>query len=324
MERETMTDQRSESFRSVYTRLVLSSLVMILTGIGLTATAEAATYRVTFDATWSEETHPEGFPGNPHFSALIGGTHNSDVAFWEVGELASLGVKRMAEWGSQTPLDEEVEAAIAAGTAEYVVRGEVNPDSPSTTSFSFEISQDFSLVTLVSMVAPSPDWFVGVSGIDLWEGDAWLEEAVVTLWPHDAGTDSGVNYTSSDQPTVPPEPISLIVDPPLGNGVPLGTFTFTLEGGQTDVPEVAAASLHNAPNPFNPATNIHFSLPRAGHVRLDVFDLAGRRVANLIDGERASGPHSVSFSPDNLGSGVYLYRLQTDRLQLVQKMTLLE
>ena len=60
----------------------------------------------------------------------------------------------MAEWGSQTPLDEEVEAAIAAGHAGAVLRDDVVLASPGMTSFDFTVSQDFSLVTLVAMVAP--------------------------------------------------------------------------------------------------------------------------------------------------------------------------
>ena len=322
-----MFGQRPECMRSLYRLLPLALVAVVVTGIGLgTVTAEAATYRITFTATWSEESHPEGFPSNPHFSGLIGGTHNGEVSFWDVGELASPGIKAMAETGSQTPLDEEVEEAIAAGSAEFVVRGG-GTDSPGVTNLSFEISSDFSLITLVSMVAPSPDWFVGVSGLDLWDGDAWVEEAVVTLWPYDAGTDSGANYGSPNQPTEPPEPIALIVDPPLGNGVPLGTFTFTLESGQTAVPQALDFALHNAPNPFNPRTTIRFSLAREQQVKVSVFDLAGKRMAELFNGVMPAGEHPVQWngkdaSGHDVSSGTYLIYMESENRVYSSKMML--
>jgi len=74
--------------------------------------AATARYRVTFDATWSAQTHPTDIPGNAHFSGLIGGTHRSTVKVWEEGALASEGIQLMAERGRQTPLlDLEVGAA---------------------------------------------------------------------------------------------------------------------------------------------------------------------------------------------------------------------
>src|SRR5262245_4016497 len=71
-----------------------------------------AQFNVEFDATWSAQTHPLSFPPGPHFSPLIGGTHNSSIHFWAVGELASQGIQDMAERGRTTPLDLEVQAAI--------------------------------------------------------------------------------------------------------------------------------------------------------------------------------------------------------------------
>ena len=80
------------------------------------------------------------------------------------------------------------------------------------------------------MIAPSPDWFVGVSGLSLYENGEWISQKVVELVPYDAGTDSGVSYNSANLATANPEPISKIeVTLFLVNGdvPPLGTFTFT-------------------------------------------------------------------------------------------------
>ena len=192
--------------------------------------AATARYRVRFNATWSRTTHPNEFPSRPHFSGLIGGTHNDQVKFWDSGQNATPGIKNMAETGGQSLLANEVRAAIQAGTAERVILGGGISSSPGLVSLEFEISRDFPLVTLVSMIAPSPDWFVGVHDLSLLDAGDWFEERTVELFPYDAGTDSGVSFNSPDAPTVPPQPIRRITEPPLGNGrtaAPLGTFTFS-------------------------------------------------------------------------------------------------
>jgi hypothetical protein len=191
-----------------------------------------ARYRVTFEATWTAVTHPLEAPPNPHFSPLIGATHTANVAFWREGALASEGIRRMAEQGRTSPLDDEIRAAIAAGTANQLFQGE-GISSPKSTSLEITLSRDFPLVTLVTMVAPSPDWYAGVAGLALLENGSWVEDRIVALVPWDAGTDSGRTFLSPDEETLPRQPISRITSAPLANGgqaVPLGTFRFTRIG----------------------------------------------------------------------------------------------
>jgi hypothetical protein len=191
-----------------------------------------ARYRVVFDSTWTAATHPQDAPDNPHFSPPIGATHNASVAFWRDGALASDGIRLMAEVGRTNPLDDEIRAAIAAGTAQNLFIG-VGFSSPKTVSLEFEVSRTHPLVTLVTMVAPSPDWFAGVAGLPLFENGAWVAERVVQVIPWDAGTDSGASFMSNDLPTVPRQPIARISTAPFAAGgvvTPLGTFRFTRIG----------------------------------------------------------------------------------------------
>ena len=199
-----------------------------VTGVAtLTVADSVVSYIVTFDATWSAETHPVSFPSNPHFSGLIGGTHNADLVVWQVGSAASTGIKDMAELGSTSPLDSEIEAGIQAGTAWRLLRGgNLNPSPGSAGPLAFEIHADFPLVTLVSMIAPSPDWFVGVSAMSLFADGVWIDRIVIELAPYDAGTDSGVIYKSSNLPTQPPVAISKLDTSPFDTNQVLGTFTF--------------------------------------------------------------------------------------------------
>ncbi len=85
----------------------------------------------------------------------------------------------------------------------------------------------------------------------------------------------------------------------------------------------------NYPNPFNPSTEISFTLAEAGHVRLEVFNVMGQKVATLVDGYRASGPHTAvwdgrTVSGDPASSGVYFYRLETGSFADTRKMMLLK
>ncbi len=191
-----------------------------------------ATYEVTFTSTWSSATHPTNFPSSPHYSGLIGGTHNSSATFWETGSTASLGIKQMAEFGSKLALQSEVQTAIADGTAERVLSGGGIGRSPGLTRMTFDVSEDFPLVTLTSMLAPSPDWFVGVNGQSLRSSTGWEDEIIVELFVYDAGTDSGSNYTSANQATSPQENIARMTDDPFvynGEVRSVGTFVFELQ-----------------------------------------------------------------------------------------------
>lgn len=84
----------------------------------------------------------------------------------------------------------------------------------------------------------------------------------------------------------------------------------------------------NFPNPFNPTTTIQFSIPSsvAGSVpvRLSVFDMLGREVVVLVDESRPAGRHTVTFNASALGSGVYLYRLQSGSMTETRRMTLIK
>lgn len=189
-----------------------------------------ARYRMVFRATWSRQSHPVDFPDDAHFSPLVGGTHTASVSFWGDATLATPGIRDMAERGRTSPLDTEIRAAIAAGTADQVLVGDDVDRSPGSATIDFDMRREFPLVTMVTMVAPSPDWFVGVSGLALFEGGAWVSGRDVELVAWDAGTDSGTTFRSADRATSPPALISRILTVPLtpgGQPVPLGSFSFT-------------------------------------------------------------------------------------------------
>ncbi|MCP4573939.1 MAG: hypothetical protein GY838_16390 [bacterium] len=86
----------------------------------------------------------------------------------------------------------------------------------------------------------------------------------------------------------------------------------------------APLRLGGRPNPFNPSTTFTFELPRSGHVHLEAFDAAGRKVATLVDRRLGAGPHEVTWAPRRLSSGMYVIRLRAGGETALQRMTLLK
>lgn len=78
----------------------------------------------------------------------------------------------------------------------------------------------------------------------------------------------------------------------------------------------------NYPNPFNPVTEIRYDISEATHVRLIVYDIAGREAARLVDGVVEVGRHSVLFDATGLVSGVYIYKLEAGAFNLTARMIL--
>jgi hypothetical protein len=97
--------------------------------------------------------------------------------------------------------------------------------------------------------------------------------------------------------------------------------------GEPGLPYVFALG-QNYPNPFNPTTRIEYTIPKAGQVSLQVFDILGRKVATLVNDVRHAGTHRIQWHGTNdrgmsVASGVYIYQLSSGGLQKVQKMMLM-
>ena len=203
--------------------LPLSLLPLLFLPSRAHAQAPTADYEVVFESTWTALTHPIQFPADPHFSRPIGATHDDTAVFWEPGGLASPGIEDVAEIGGVNLLWTEFGVEMAAGSTDqrFLTNGF---DSPGSVTITFTADLDFPNLTLVSMLAPSPDWFVGVHGYPLLDQGWWIDERTIDLHTYDAGTDLGASYESPDADADPQLPIAL-QGFPLEVGVPVGTFT---------------------------------------------------------------------------------------------------
>ncbi|MCX6158610.1 MAG: YCF48-related protein [Ignavibacteriae bacterium] len=109
-----------------------------------------------------------------------------------------------------------------------------------------------------------------------------------------------------------------------------GTILKTTNGGSTwiqpinsEIPKGYKLE-QNFPNPFNPSTNIKFSLPKTGYVKFSVYDMLGKEISVLINEKMGAGNYEVSFDGSNCPSGTYFYKLSTEDYSTVKRMVILK
>ncbi len=189
--------------------------------------SDTAIYSVAFNATWSATTHPTDFPSGAHFSPLIGAVHNDSASFWVSGETATPGIEQMAETGGTGLLTREIRAEIP-DNAISVINGRGISSPASTTISEVIVTLDHPLITLVTMIAPSPDWFVGTAGQSMQdEFGQWVDELTFVLYPYDSGTDDGTSYRSPNADSSPKQAIKGLKGVSPFSDEPIGTYTFT-------------------------------------------------------------------------------------------------
>ena len=188
-------------------------------------------YIATFNFNWNNTDFPTDYPSNAHFSKLIGWAHDSSQTFFKVGTSASAGIKSMAETGSVSPLDVEFVELIEEEKGFNYFIGDNLGSGTGNIVLNVEVTKEYPSITLATMIAPSPDWYIAVVNINLLENNTFVNQKTVEAHVYDAGTDDGATYTSPDAITDPQQPITLFVDSPLGNGTALNatiaTVTFT-------------------------------------------------------------------------------------------------
>ena len=117
-----------------------------------------------------------------------------------------------------------------------------------------------------------------------------------------------------------------------GHNVYISQIDYGLTDIEDDNPNTLPSGYgleQNYPNPFNPSTSIEFSLPSKSHVKLEVYNLLGRKIASIADRFFESGTHTVNwdgknFSGEQSASGIYFYRMEAGQFDLTRKMILLK
>ncbi|XP_011315131.1 spondin-1 [Fopius arisanus] len=177
-------------------------------GSGCCACDEAK-YSLIMEGIWSNTTHPKDFPFSAwltHFSDVIGASHEPNFSFWGSDHVSTDGFRQLAEWGSASGLEAELRAKAQHLRTLVKAAGLWYPNVNTNTTTSFRVDRKHPLLSVASMLGPSPDWVVGVSKLNLCQKDCtWLSRMDIDLYPWDAGTDNGISYMSPNSETRPRE-----------------------------------------------------------------------------------------------------------------------
>jgi hypothetical protein len=138
-----------------------------------------------------------------------------------------------------------------------------------------------------------------------------------------AGIDSGETFDGIWTAKVSAGPLEVWADEPFAIQITRGAITTSLAWEGSEIPQ-GLELRQNFPNPFNPETTISFGLPETGRVELVIYDMMGREVSRLVDGNLDAGWHQIRWDASRLASGTYIYRIQTAGNVRSQIMTLLK
>ena len=218
-----------------FIRLLLLSLILYGCTKEKTSNAtplqDSAQYQLEVFFDWTASRHPSElgpFPAGAHFSPLIGSIHQENHSFFSKGSTASQGMESMAETGATAILTREVQEQINAGVALRLLQANGSTSAQETKSLGvISADGDHAFLTIVSMIAPSPDWFVAVQNLALKDSlGNWLETIEAPLVSLDAGTDSGHQFTAPNEDTQPKGSIEAFVTE---NSISLGRIRLTKE-----------------------------------------------------------------------------------------------
>ncbi len=177
-----------------------------------------------------------------------------------------------------------------------------------------KVGQKFDYNLQVSTARPGDSVAVKIKGLPAW---AYYMTATRTIEGVPSSGDSGVDT------------ILIVIIDSAGNWdaqsvrIEVVDTSSTLTVTASKTPS-GFALFQDYPNPFNPSTVIIYQLPAYGHVILKVYDIMGREIVTLVDGNQSAGFHSVKFNGSKLSSGVYLCQLKAGSYSSIKKMMMLK
>lgn len=171
-------------------------------------------YTVVLKSRWTAANHPFEYPAagaltGPHFSGLIGATHNASYTLFAEGARPTPGLENLSEQGKHAPLDEEIRAAAGRGAVGALFESGPLKDFGDSLVTTIRVDSAHPMVSLVAMIAPSPDWFTGAASVPLMENGAWVPSRTIELNAYDSGGDDGATYKAPDRDTNPKKPTML-------------------------------------------------------------------------------------------------------------------
>ncbi|MFS4482621.1 spondin domain-containing protein [Hyunsoonleella sp. 2307UL5-6] len=276
-----------------------------------------ANYDISVTTIWNTTDHTS-VPESAHWSPLAGATHKTANTILEFGTSAPTtnGIKNIAETGNTSAFSSEISALITSGEANQYLQQGFAPfaGNASTSNInSITVNEDFPLITLVSMVAPSPDWFIAINSLDLKSGDpsinnGWRDTFTIDVFAYDSGTDSGTDYTSGNAVTSPRTSISMVSGFPI-NGNRMATVTFTFNSstlGSENLNTLEGISIF--PNPVTDKLTIS-NLNNINLESIEIFTVLGNLNRKILIKDVIT---TIQVDTSNLTSGIYLLKLNNE------------
>lgn len=180
-----------------------------------------AAYKIIITGTWQMPQHT--VPTGNHFTTFLGMVHSNTSYIFKNGTQASKGVEDIAEVGDPAALNNEIASHIISGKAwnSFLIN---LPGITGKDSTIINVRVDKSLVSFESMIAPSPDWFVGLESYNLIQGGNWVNDITVNAYGYDAGTEDGDVFDYTNPASIPQQNIRLLT-PAIANVIANGNAT---------------------------------------------------------------------------------------------------
>ncbi|MEC3907392.1 spondin domain-containing protein [Tamlana sp. 2201CG12-4] len=301
-----------KNFTLLFT-LLLNSLVF---------SQSTATYTIVFESFWETPAADPvngistiAMPDSPHWSPLAIATHKTVNSILEMNTMASTGIENIAETGSTSAFESEV---TANADADKFVIGSGLGAAQGTISQNIDISEAYPLVSLATMIAPSPDWFIAVNSENLRSGNnavnnGWKASYTIDVFPYDAGTEDGSGYSISNPATNPQGVISSLSNMSPFDGTNssmshrIGTVTFNYESStlsNEDTEPLEKVTLF--PNPAQDNVTIA-NIQNLQLNSIEIYNILGEMV-KVIQVE--AGINSINIDLKTLNKGIYLFQLK--------------
>ncbi|XP_073996424.1 spondin-2-like [Rhodnius prolixus] len=179
-------------------------LLILAFGMNIVCSCQSdklASYTVVMHTFWTRDRFPKHYPDwrpTAQFSKLIGMSHDKKWSLFRVGSPVNNQVKTFAETGRW----EVTEGQGSPGLLDQFT-GPPVPSGQGRTEAQFFLDGNHSMVSLMSRIIPSPDWFVGLDSFQLCVDGNWLDTITIEVDPLDAGTDNGFTFTAANWATEP-------------------------------------------------------------------------------------------------------------------------
>ncbi|MDO5970454.1 spondin domain-containing protein [Flavivirga aquimarina] len=293
--------------------------ISILFTYMLSFSQSTANYTIVFESIWesvainsTEGQSTIALPSNAHWSPLAVVTHQTPDVFLMMGAAASSGIEDIAETGSTNAFETEVNNNTDAD--KVIIGSGLGLAKGTITINNLEVSEDYPLITLASMIAPSPDWFIGINGVSLRSGNniinnGWKDTFSMDLFPYDAGTEDGNAYSGSNPDSDPIDVITSRSNTTPFNEKKIGTLTFTYNSSTLSTRTVnTIEAIKISPNPTINGVITISNIQNIELSSIKVYNILGSLVKQ-IEIKQKLAKLSVDFS--DLNKGIYLLNFKT-------------